>query len=253
MTEEIQKFKACELTVEIHPTRTSMGEAAAEHVGKQIRKVASEKGEVRIVFAAAVSQLEFIASLVAQEDIPWDKIIAFHMDEYHTLPAEASQRFGNFLKTHLFSKRNFGQVHYIADNMESYVSLLEEAPIDIIALGIGENGHLAFNDPPVADFNDPKTIKEVKLDEVCRQQQVNDGEFESIELVPETALTITMPAIMKADFLSVVVPGPTKAEAVKKTIYDEISTDCPSTILRIHPNAKLFLDTESSQLSMNKQ
>ncbi len=253
MTEEIRKFKACELSVEVYPSRLKMGEAAASHVAEQFRKVVSQKGEVRIIFAAAVSQLEFIASLLKFNDIPWEKIVAFHMDEYHTLPADAPQRFGNFLKKHLFSKKEFGKVHYIADNMNSYVSLLEEAPIDIVALGIGENGHLAFNDPPVADFNDPKTIKEVKLDEVCRQQQVNDGEFRSIDLVPETALTITMPAIMKADFLSVVVPGPAKADAVKKTIYDEISTECPSTILRIHPNAKLFLDAESSQLAMNKQ
>ena len=243
----IKDFKAGQLSVSIYESRTELGEAAAGYVAERIKKAAERKDKVRVVFAAAVSQTEFLQEFLKRDDVPWEKVVGFHMDEYHTLPANAPQRFGNFLKKHLFSHRPFGKVHYMANNMESYVALIEEAPIDIVCMGIGENGHLAFNDPPVANFNDPKTVKEVILDQVCRQQQVNDGEFERIEDVPETAVTLTLPTLMKAEFLSIVVPGPTKAEAVKKTLFGEISTSCPSTILRIHPNAKLFLDIHSAK------
>jgi len=245
--EPIKEFKTDQLNVAIYNTRSEMGRASAAFVATQIAKVMREKGEVRMVFAAAVSQLEFIEGLLKREDVKWDKITAFHMDEYHTLQESAPQRFGNFLKERLFKHRNFNAVYYMND-IEDYAKLINESPIDIVCLGIGENGHLAFNDPPVADFNDPKTVKEVELDEICRQQQVNDGEFSSIQEVPKTALTLTMPALINAKFLSVVVPGTSKASAVKETLYGQISTDCPSTSLRNHPNAKLFLDTNSSKL-----
>lgn len=234
-------------------TRQAMGQAAAWFVAEQIKRVLEHKETVRMVFAAAVSQTEFIEEFLNHEDIPWQKITAFHMDEYHTLPEDAPQRFGNFLKERLFRHRPFGAVHYMTGDIEKYAQLINEAPIDIVCLGIGENGHLAFNDPPVADFNDPKTIKEVELDHICRQQQVNDGEFEHIEEVPTKAITLTMSTLMKADCLSVVVPGASKAEAVEKTIYGELSTSCPSSILRTHPNAALFLDLFSSQKIMEKQ
>ncbi|MGF1671393.1 MAG: 6-phosphogluconolactonase, partial [Balneolaceae bacterium] len=165
---------------------------------------------MRIVFAAAVSQNEFLEELIKIESIPWDKIIAFQMDEYHTLPQSATQRFGNFLKQHLFNHKNFKRVHLMDENIQEYKKLINESPIDIICLGIGENGHLAFNDPPVADFNDPEVIKEVELDGICRQQQVNDGAFDRIEKVPEKAVTLTIPTLMSANILSTVVAGGSK-------------------------------------------
>ncbi|MEX2362101.1 MAG: 6-phosphogluconolactonase [Balneolaceae bacterium] len=240
------------LKVEVSPERETMGKSAAEYVGNQIKKVASEKGHVRVIFASAVSQQEFLSELLMIDDIPWEKITAFHMDEYHMLPADAPQRFGNFLKKHLFRHKRFGEVHYMENDLQNYARLINEAPIDIACLGIGENGHLAFNDPPVADFNDPETTKEVKLDEICRQQQVNDGAFSQIDDVPETAVTLTIPALIKTEFLSVVVPGATKAKAVAYTLFHPISTEWPSTILREHPYAKLFLDTHSAKNILEK-
>lgn len=241
-----KNFTIDHLKVFVLENRQLMGQTAAIHVADEIKKVVSEKGNCRIVFAAAVSQSEFLEEFLKIEDIPWEKLIAFHMDEYHTLDNDAPQRFGNFLKERLFKHRPFGQVHYMGEDATFYSSLINEAPIDIVCLGIGENGHLAFNDPPVADFNDPETVKEVELDQVCRQQQVNDGEFSNLEDVPNSAITLTMPALLNAKFLSVVVPGTSKAVAVRETLYGEISTACPSTALRTHPRASLFLDTHSS-------
>lgn len=245
-------YTAEKLEVSVYPNRAELGRASAEFVANRVKAIAAKKGNVRMVFAAAVSQKEFLAELLNMDNIPWDKITAFHMDEYHTLPGDASQRFGNFLKGQLFRHKSFAEVHYMNDNMQAYAKLIQEAPIDIVCLGIGENGHLAFNDPPVADFNDPEIIKEVELDEVCRQQQVNDGEFAHIEDVPNTAVTLTIPALMEAGHLSVVVPGSSKAEAVAKTLFHPVSTECPATVLRLHPNAKLFLDKHSAKNIMEK-
>ncbi|MEQ8523421.1 6-phosphogluconolactonase [Gracilimonas sp.] len=248
----IKKHIAGNLKISIAEDRQTMGREAAHEVAERIKKVSAEKESIRMVFAAAVSQKEFFEELLEFDDIPWQKVIAFHMDEYHTITNEAPQRFGNFLKEHLFQYKPFGAVHYIQSNFETYSNLISEADIDIICLGIGENGHLAFNDPPVADFKDPEVFKEVKLDEICRQQQVNDGQFKTLDEVPQTAVTLTIPTLMKADYLSVVVPGSAKAKAVAKTVFHPVSTECPSTVLRLHPNAKLYLDTHSSKNIMEK-
>jgi glucosamine-6-phosphate deaminase len=175
------------------------------------------------------------------------------MDEYLGLPAGAPQLFGSYLKEHLFSMVPFGSVHLMngqaADPKEEcarYAALLEEEPIDLVCMGIGENGHVAFNDPPVADFDDRAVVKVVRLDEACRQQQVNDGCFPSLDLVPLLALTMTVPALISAACLSAAVPGPAKAEAVRQTIEGPIATSCPASILRTHACASLFLDTLSA-------
>lgn len=210
------------------------------------------------MFAAAPSQNEFLEELLKHE-IEWSRITAFHMDEYIGLCKDSPQLFSFYLKTHLFEKVNLKNVFYLnsinEDNKEEcrrYSKLLNEKPIDIVFMGIGENGHIAFNDPPVADFNDKETVKIVELDLPCRQQQVNDGCFSSIDDVPKYALTLTIPALLSADYLSVAVPGKRKAEAVYKTLFDEISTDCPATILRNHKNAVLYIDCESFSLTEEK-
>jgi glucosamine-6-phosphate deaminase len=177
------------------------------------------------------------------------------MDEYIGLLKNSDKLFGVYLNDHIFSKVKFKSVHLINSQEKNpdkeckrYEALIREKPIDIILMGIGENGHVAFNDPPVADFNDKTFMKIVELEEKCKAQQVNDAGFKSIDEVPKTAYTLTVPALMAAKYLSIVVPGIRKAEAVKSALTSDISTKCPATILRTHPDAVLFIDADSASL-----
>jgi len=253
MPEEKHKMKIDNLHVKIFKDRKSMGQHAASAVADKLIALLNEQNEVRMVFAAAPSQNELLESLVNISGIDWKRITAFHMDEYLGLSEDAPQRFGNYLKERIFDVVPFKQVNYIntlSENAhqecERYTGLLKEAPIDIICMGIGENGHIAFNDPPVADFNDPKRVKVVELDQECRQQQVNDGCFKSIGEVPKQALTLTIPMLFSGKHLFVVVPGKTKTNAVFETLSGEISTKCPASVLRRHKNAVLYLDHDSA-------
>ena len=251
----MKTFIKDKLKVNIYENRTLMGEASAKDIKDTIVSLLSKTEEINMIFAAAPSQNDVLKSLVNDKDIMWNRINAFHMDEYIGLDSNAPQGFGNFLKRSIFSLVPFKSVNLIdasaldADvEAERYAKLLNEYPTDIVVLGIGENGHIAFNDPGVADFNDKKVVKAVKLDEVCRQQQVNDGCFESIDKVPKTALTLTVPTLVKAPYLFCIVPAPTKANAVYKTVNGEINEDCPASILRLTGNCTLYLDNESSKL-----
>jgi glucosamine-6-phosphate deaminase len=244
----VQAFQKDSLKVRVYATREAMGQAAASDVATHLRQILAEQETARIVFAAAPSQNEFLAALRAMVHIPWQRIVAFHMDEYVGLPYDAPQRFGTFLRERIFDLP-FAEVNYLdgsAPDIQAecarYVALLQEAPLDIVCAGIGENGHMAFNDPHVADFDDPAWVKPVTLDDVCRQQQVNDGAFELIEQVPKQALTMTMPALMSARHLACVVPGPSKAAAVASTLQGPIDESCPATIMRRHADAVLYLD-----------
>ncbi|WPP50965.1 glucosamine-6-phosphate deaminase [Catalinimonas niigatensis] len=247
----IKSFTAERMQVQVFTSRKAMGDAAGKAVEAKILELLAQQAEIRIIFAAAPSQNEVLDYLRQSTRIPWNKITAFHMDEYIGLPSEAPQLFANFLKTHLFDRVNFKSVHLIAGNKDldaeckRYAALISEKPIDIVCLGIGENGHIAFNDPPVANFNDPEIIKVVDLDHACRQQQVNDGCFAALDEVPKKALTLTIPTLMQGNHLFCVVPGKSKREAVAKTIHQEISTLCPATILKNHSHCSLFLDIES--------
>lgn len=243
------------LNVNIYETRDEMGKAAAKNIKECILSLLKEKETVNMIFAAAPSQNEVLAALALDAEIPWNRVNAFHMDEYIGLSPDMPQVFGSFLKAHLFGLVNFRSVNYIdcsAPDSElecaRYADLLRKYPTDIVVLGIGENGHIAFNDPPVADFNDPMMVKAVKLDEICRNQQVNDGCFEKIDDVPKTAITLTVPTLFAADHLFCVVPAKTKARAVRAMLNDEISEKCPATILRRHKSAVLYLDSDSSSL-----
>ena len=244
------------LTVKIMENRTKMGEVAATDIHDCIVKLLSEKEEINMIFAAAPSQNDVLASLVAYDDIEWNRVNAFHMDEYIGLDKEFEKAgFGNFLYDHIFGKANFKSVNYInatatdsEKECERYSKLLKSNPTDIVVMGIGENGHIAFNDPWVADFNDEKIAKVVPLDDVCRQQQVNDGCFPSVDKVPKNAITLTCPTLMKSTYKFCIVPAKTKAEAVKNTINNEVNEECPATILRVSDNAVLYLDNESSVL-----
>ena len=243
------------LRVEIYENRTLMGEAAARDIKAKIAELLSEKAEINMIFAAAPSQNDVLKALVEDTSIEWNRVNAYHMDEYIGLDKDAPQGFGNFLKAHIFGLVPFKSVNYIditATDPEAeaarYGALLDENPTDIVVMGIGENGHIAFNDPPVADFKDEKTVKPVKLDEVCRQQQVNDGCFASIDKVPTHAMTLTVPTLVRASYLFCIVPAPTKAKAVYETLNGSIDEHCPASILRLQENAILYLDNESSKL-----
>lgn len=239
------------LAVEIYDNRSDMGKAAGEKAAAVINACLAGKEEVNVIFAAAPSQSEMLAQLLVS-DVDWSRVNAFHMDEYIGLSANAPQGFGNFLKRHIFERVSFKTVNCInceAKDVEAeakrYAALLKEKPVDIVLLGIGENGHIAFNDPHVADFADSEAVKAVKLDDVCRQQQVNDGCFETIEQVPEYALTLTIPTLFAAKHLVCTVPAKTKAWAVERTVNGEINEQCPATIMRKHESAVMYCDKDS--------
>ncbi|WP_028549646.1 glucosamine-6-phosphate deaminase [Paenibacillus sp. UNC451MF] len=240
-----------QLQVHIYDNRALLGTAAASHVAHKMKELLDSKSRIRMVFAAAPSQNEFLQALKSTEGIDWSRVTVFHMDEYIGLAQEAPQRFGTFLRERLFDEVKPGEVHLINsagdidEECRRYAELLGAAPIDIVCLGIGENGHIAFNDPPVADFNDPSLVKSVELDLPCRQQQVNDGCFASLQEVPTHALTLTIPALFSGAHLFCMVPGKTKTAAVHRTLNGSISTECPSTILRKHPDCTLYLDPDA--------
>jgi glucosamine-6-phosphate deaminase len=243
------------LTVRISENRAQLGLKAAEAAGEILRDLTAGKKIVNIVFAAAPSQNEFLAALTREKNISWDRVRAFHMDEYTGLPADAPQRFGNYLKRHFFDLVPLREVHFLHSEVRDleaecrrYGELLMRYPLDVVFMGIGENTNIAFNDPHVARFDDPRIVKVVDLDEACRQQQVNDGCFKTLDDVPRNALTLTIPALMKADHLFCMVPGKTKAQAVYHTLNSEISERYPSTILRTHPSAVLLVDKDSASL-----
>lgn len=240
------------LDVHVYADRAAMGVAAARDVAATMRDLLATRERVRMIFAAAPSQDEFLAALSNASALDWSRVTAFHMDEYLELLPEAPQRFGNFLRMHLFDRVHPGIVHFIDSANETaaecarYGALLREAPMDVVCLGIGENGHIAFNDPPVADFDDPEVIKPVELDLPCKRQQVNDGCFATIGDVPSHALTLTIPMLLSGAYLSCVVPGLAKQQAVHDTLRGPITTACPASILRRHPACVLSLDRDSA-------
>lgn len=230
-----------------------MGEAAGRKAEEQMLLCLKEKKEIRLITAAAPSQNEILKYLAESTLIDWSRVIAFHMDEYIGLPPDAPQGFGNFLRERLFSKIPLKKVHYLnggadpAEECRRYAALLKQKPIDIVLCGIGENGHLAFNDPPVADFADPLTVKVVNLDSVCRNQQVHDGCFSALKLVPRRALTLTIPVLLGAAHVICTAPGSTKAAAAGCMVKGPVSVKCPASILRLHRDCSIFLDFESGR------
>lgn len=241
------------LSTKIYPDRKAMGTAAAKHAAEAIRKVLAEKEFANVIFAAAPSQNEMLEALL-QENLDFSRINAFHMDEYVGLSIQDSASFASYLTEHIFGKAPFHKVFLIPATMpipevcSAYTQLLKENPPDVVCMGIGENGHIAFNDPPVANFSDPETVKAVELDEICRIQQVHDKCFATLDDVPKYALTLTVPALLSAEYLVCTVPGPTKAKAVYAMLRGSIGESCPATALRRHKNAVMFLDTDSAAL-----
>lgn len=232
--------------------RTALGRMAASDVARTVRDLLERQEMVSMVFAAAPSQNEFLAFFCQEKDVDFSRIHAFHMDEYIGLPEDAPQGFGNFLRRRLFEKSSFhgvdylnGQAEDLAAECRRYAALLRQDPADIVCMGIGENGHIAFNDPHEADFYDPQLVKVVELDEVCRNQQVHDGCFAALDQVPHKALTLTIPALAAARYHFCMVPGAAKMEAVSQTVYGPLNEACPASILRTCRDAVLYVDADS--------
>ena len=245
----IKKLLVDKLEVFVFETREQMGKAAYEKYCIEAVNMLKNQAKIRAIFAAAHSQDDFFVCLAADNTIDFSRIEAFHMDEYMNLGKKAPQNFGNFLMNAIFTKKNFGTVHLIDSepvdiNLECqrYETLLKTAQVDIVSLGIGENGHIAFNEPGEAKFDDPAWVRITPLDDLSRQQQVNDGEFSSLNKVPKNALTLTIPALMSCKTVVGIVPLERKAEAVKNALLGPISEACPASILRTHDNASLFID-----------
>ena len=250
----VQTVQVDQLAVRVFSDRANLGAAAAAEVAAAMNAALTERGHARMAFAAAPSQEEFLASLATTPGLDWSRVTVFQLDDYVGLPEASPQRFGQFLRSRLFDRVGPGTVHLIGAmptahealaECQRYSALIDAAPLDVVCLGIGENGHLAFNDPPVADFTDPERVKLVELDESCRRQQVNDGCFPAIEQVPTHAITLTIPTLVSGRRLVCVVPGQAKRAAVHRALTGPVETTCPASILRTHPACTLYLDPQS--------
>jgi glucosamine-6-phosphate deaminase len=243
------------LRVHIYDSRLQMGKTAAAAVADEVRRLIRAHGHAVGIFASAPSQNEFLAALVEAPDIDWTCVIGFHLDEYLGMESHAPQSFRRFLTDRFVSKVPLGKFYGLQGEATDperacthYAELLGLRVPDFAVLGIGENGHLAFIDPPFCDFHDPAPVKVVELDEVCRRQQVNDGAFHSLEEVPLRALSLTVPTIMACPRLFAIAPGRAKQQAIRSALEGEIATTCPASALRLHKDAQLFIDREAAAL-----
>jgi glucosamine-6-phosphate deaminase len=254
-TDEVPVMLFGKARVRIYPSPKELGEAAANHAAEVIRGAVRERGKARIVLATGNSQLNLIAALVKIPGIDWQAVEAFHLDDYVGLPKTHPSSFRYWIRTRVEEKVHPGIMHYMESDaadipaeIERYSGLLNAGPLDLAFVGFGENGHIAFNDPAVADFHDPATIKVISPDEACRRQQAGEGHFASPEAVPRQCLTMTCPAIFRADAWICSVPDQRKAQAVRSALEGPITTACPASIVRTHANATVYLDTQSASL-----
>ncbi|HLH37646.1 MAG TPA: glucosamine-6-phosphate deaminase [Bryobacteraceae bacterium] len=248
------EFQVDRARVRICASREELGRAAAQRAVEVISGAIRRKGQARIIVATGNSQIPSIHALV-ESAVDWSRVDVFHMDEYIGLSPDHPASFRRWIRERVAEKVHPRNVFYLAADaadlkaeVERYSKLLLAAPIDAAFLGFGENGHIAFNDPPFADFNDPATVKEVVLDAASRRQQVGEGHFPDLSSVPEKALTITCPGLFRAAHWICSVPERRKAEAVRNALTLEISEKCPATLVRRHPDARVFLDRESASL-----
>jgi len=252
MLATLQASRSPGFRVETFATRAEMGRAAGDAAALEITARLARQPHVRVMFAAAPSQRDMLATLVAAPAIDWARVTAFHLDEFVGLPAQAPQRYARWLDLHLFERVALGRVERMRPEPDAtaeclrYAALLAAAPIDLICLGIGVNGHIAYNDPPFADFHDPLDVKTVALDAASRQQMVDEGAFAELADVPKQAITITVPRLMRAERLICTVPGLPKREAVAACLRGPLSPECPASILTTHGNCTMYLDRESN-------
>ena len=263
----IQSIQADRLEIRIFEDRAESGADAARDGADALRRLLAERAGypedkrfVNVIFAAAPSQNDTLRALAAEPDIDWGRVRAFHMDEYVGFANTRKESFGSYLYEHIFGCVPFGEVYYLHGDAEDpaqecarYARLLTAFPTDIVFLGIGENAHIAFNDPWVAEFKDPELVKIVPLDPVCRKQQVHDGCFPRLEDVPTHAFTLTIPALTKAAHLFCTVPSATKAEAVCAVAKAPIGEGVPATVMRLHPHAVMYCDRNSGKLLLDPE
>ncbi|HJY07606.1 MAG TPA: glucosamine-6-phosphate deaminase [Bryobacteraceae bacterium] len=252
---ELRELSFGKAHIQIYASRQDLGAAAARRAAELIQQAVREKGRARIMVATGNSQLDVVAALALRRDIPWDSVEVFHMDEYvgieETHPSSFRYWIYNRLERHVHPAR----IEYIqgdAPDLDAeiarYSKMLSEAPMDLAFVGFGENGHIAFNDPHVADFQDPAVVKRVLLDDVCRAQQAGEGHFANIDSVPKEALTVTCSGLFSAASWVCAVPERRKAEAVRNALEGPISPACPASLVRRHPTANVYLDQESASL-----
>jgi glucosamine-6-phosphate deaminase len=247
-------------SVRVFRSSVDMGRAASELAASILAEAVAEEGQARLVVATGPSQDKLIHALVRRTDIEWSKLAIFHMDEYIGIANSHPASFRRWLQTRVTDVVRPGVVHYLngdAPDWEReanrYAGLLDEHPVDLCFVGFGENGHIAFNDPAWADFDDPCSVKRVQLDERCRQQQVGEGHFANLNDVPTDALTVTCRTIMNCQNLICFVPETRKARAVCDALQGPVSTACPASIVKTHPRVSIFLDTQSASLLMPSQ
>lgn len=248
-----RRFKADSLSVQVYATQGEMAGAVAAHVHAYLNEVLSHQDAATAILATGNSQIQFLDELHRMGGLEWSRITLFHMDEYLGIAADHPASFRRYLRERVESKMQPQRFHYIEGDCQQpllechrYAELLQAQPIDLCCMGIGENGHLAFNDPPVADFNDPSVIKLVRLDDRCKQQQVDEGHFPDLASVPPYAFTLTIPALCRVEKILCVAPEKRKAAAVKQALTGPIEPACPASWLRRQPHAELFLDAESA-------
>ena len=235
------------ISLKIYDTRTEMGLGAAEDAAICIRELLNANEEINCIFAAAPSQNDFLSALI-EKDIEWNRVNAYHMDEYVGFGIGHPDSFNHFLSNAIFDRVPFKSVNLLNganapdEEAKRYGRLLDAAPSHITFMGIGENGHIAFNDPAVANFEDNVPVKKVKLDNVCRQQQVNDGCFPTIDDVPQYALTVTIPRLVSSQYIFCIVPTEKKHSATKATLTGPINESCPASILRRTDNVHMYID-----------
>jgi glucosamine-6-phosphate deaminase len=246
-------FRVDALQVQVYHSDVELGEDAAGIVQQYLQNILNQKGVAALLLATGNSQIQFLDALIGLGGIDWSRISLFHLDEYLGIPADHSASFRRYLRERVENWIQPQQFYYIEGDTlqpliecDRYTKLLKAQPIDLCFLGVGENGHLAFNDPEVADFNDPYTVKLVKLDDANRTQQVNTGYFPNLENVPQYAFTLTIPMICSAQKILCLAPGKRKAKVIKQMLQGDITTDCPASILRKQPQATLFLDADSA-------
>jgi glucosamine-6-phosphate deaminase len=241
------------MPVRVFADADDLGAAAANHAAMIIREAVDARGVANVMFASGNSQLVFLRELTAAPDIDWARVVGFHMDEYLGIPATHPAGFRRYMRDEILAEVRLQVFHEIAGDAPDaeaecsrYAGLLRVNPLDLCCLGVGENGHLAFNDPPVADFDDPHDVKVVALDDACRRQQVSEGHFASFDEVPTHAITVTIPALLRARFVLAIVPEARKREPVRRALHDPVSTACPASILRTQPHTTLYLDAASA-------
>lgn len=245
-----------QLTVEIHPTNQALGEAAAQALCAHLRQLLQEKETASIIFATGNSMLYFYEGLRRHvTEVDWQRVRIFHMDEYVGMADDHPASFRRYLNEKIICYLNpleffevLGDAPDAWAECARYAALLRQYPADVCCLGIGENGHIAFNDPPYADFDDPERVKVVRLAEKSRRQQVGEGHFPSLDAVPREAITLTIPALLQPAYIIGIVPEMRKAEAVKAALTGPITEECPASILRKTPQCRLFLDEDAASL-----